>query len=95
MNIKNILLGGLIPMISLASPEAGKTISDAKSALDDGHLSEDEAKVLFTDAIGTAKSFWPEGATVLDDLKRNIEVDLPNIEKTIADFKILTEKKSA
>lgn len=86
MNIKAILLAGLIPLVSAINAPAAKAIGDAQKALEDGHVDKDEAIKLVGDAIDVAISVWPEGAHALTLLKVNIEVDLPNVERTIEAF---------
>jgi hypothetical protein len=95
LDIKSILLTTALPLITLVSPEAGKALSDANAALADGKLSEDEVKTLLIDAIDTAKKLWPQGVDELECLQVNIEVDVPNIEKTFAAFKALQPAKTA
>ena len=95
LNIKSILLGTLASALSVLNPPAAKELNDAQAALADGHLSEDEGKLLVSDTIATVKSLWPEGAQVCDDLKVNLEVDAPNIEKTFTDIHALTAAKPA
>lgn len=86
MNIKAIILAGLVPLVSTINAPAGKAIGDAQAALEDGHIDKNEAKKLVVDAIDVAISVWPEGAYALGLLKVNIEVDLPNVEATIEAF---------
>ena len=90
-DLKSILLNLVLPAIKVISPEAGKTIADAQEALADGHLSHDEVTLLIGDALDTAKALLPQSwNAVMDDLKTNLEVDLPNIEKTIKDIQALS-----
>lgn len=93
MDIKLIVLAGLIPIITSLSPAAGKEISDIQLALADGKFSEGEVVTLVKDSINTAKSFWAAGSQVLDDVGFLI-IELhsglePDVLKLIADVKAL------
>jgi hypothetical protein len=85
MNLKSIVMGGVIPFISVLSPEAGKCIADGQAALEDGKLSETEAIGLANDAIDTAESFWPAGKDALESLRQNINEDIQAEEKIVQD----------
>jgi hypothetical protein len=89
IDIKALILPAAIGLISAASPEAGQLITDARDAAADKKLTADEAKKIFFDGIDLAVKVWPQGAPALLSLKMNIEVDLPNIEKTIVAFENL------
>lgn len=85
IDLKAILFTTVVPLITMVAPEAGKLVSDLQIALADGKVTGDEAKTLIGDTLTAAKAVLPPAwDEVMDALKVNLEVDLPNIESTIA-----------
>lgn len=91
MNIKAIILAGLIPLIKAFNSEAGQLVDDLNTSLEDGKLTRDEIDTLVKSALATARSLWPAGEELLNNLEVNLTVDIPNIEKTIKSFQDLQQ----